>query len=619
MRFTALHLQAFRSCVNLELSLDAPRVFVAGTNAAGKTSVREAVKWALTGRCQGLDGKGAGVECLVPMGANGPRVSVALNEQRIGAIARVWTPTESGFLVQGFTGPMQAQQQALYAKLKTDESFLAAVLDSSVFVGLHHAEAKALILSLLNVRIRLTGDDHEYTLEEIESLYQQAYEDRKLAKRELAKRGVPEAPPNEEMPTAEAVEGKLTTLRETLRQTSTEIGTVTGRRQELARSLERLCSKWSLKSPVSASELTRTDMAIQEGLEAAQGAVQEAEERLSLVMDGAQDAETPVEAAPGSTISPQRRLTVLNQTMDTLKGREGPDECVLDPSIPCSTKATAFARWLKKAIAERDKLDSTLSKRRESNGTETPSALKQAQTALTLTQRTEQLTTLRQEEWLEERKQIQGLQADLSKLEDTSFGETAISNLKDRIANGERVLRDVRAYWQTRKDYEKAVAEHKTREEEVGRLETLVDVLGPKGVRQEALDSSLKDFEAAVNPYTKPFGWAVAFQLDPWDVLVNERPLRTYSRSEQHRLGIAVQLAIAEMSGLSFAVIDEVDMLDDANRTLLTKMLLAAPLEQIVILATREAHEALPKLKGVLAYRLEQQKGLSVVVETSGA
>jgi hypothetical protein len=106
--------------------------------------------------------------------------------------------------------------------------------------------------------------------------------------------------------------------------------------------------------------------------------------------------------------------------------------------------------------------------------------------------------------------------------------------------------------------------------------------------------------------------------VDPWQVVVNGRPIQTYSESEQFRIGVALQLAIAELSGLSFAIVDRLDMLDVHNRALATKMIFASPVQQVLVLSTRELEQALPKIPGALVHRLGKIDERTVVLETVG-
>jgi hypothetical protein len=111
----------------------------------------------------------------------------------------------------------------------------------------------------------------------------------------------------------------------------------------------------------------------------------------------------------------------------------------------------------------------------------------------------------------------------------------------------------------------------------------------------------------------------VTFEVDPWRVLINNRPFQTYSKSERWRIAVAIQLAIAATSGLGFAMLDEVDILDADTRWKLLQMVLGpslTDLTQIFVLGTREDDRVLPPARnGLLSMRLKSVGGWSGVVE----
>ena len=51
MRLTHLELKRFRSYVGVDFVLNAPRVLYAGLNGVGKSSIRDGIRWAMTGHC----------------------------------------------------------------------------------------------------------------------------------------------------------------------------------------------------------------------------------------------------------------------------------------------------------------------------------------------------------------------------------------------------------------------------------------------------------------------------------------------------------------------------------------------------------------------------------------
>ena len=191
MRLTRIDLTSFRSFRGTALPCAASRVVVAGRNGVGKTTVADAIRWVLIGSCRGTDARGVGSERLIP---HGDRVAdVSLGIAGIGRVTRTYSPKGGGtFSVEGFTGSSQAQYQGLMMKLGTTPDLLAATLDSGHFLDLPHAEAKALILALLEVKIPV--GDRSFTLDDLDARYKQAFADRTVAKRVLAGMSLPAKP-----------------------------------------------------------------------------------------------------------------------------------------------------------------------------------------------------------------------------------------------------------------------------------------------------------------------------------------------------------------------------------------------------------------------------------------
>lgn len=599
MKLLNLDLVNFRSYHGVTLALDAPRVLIAGLNGTGKTSVREAIQWILTGHCDVTDGKGAGAEVLVPTGQKAAEATVTVDE--IGRVSRHFSPSLGGaVVVEGFTGTSQVQQQALLIKLKTTPQFLDAVLSTDVFLNLGHAEAKAMVLSLLgvkikNVQIGFEGDTpvvKDLTLDELDLRYKQAFENRKSAKRALQGFTVGPKPVEQQMPTIEMIEAQLGRLRATLGEHREAIGTAVGSRKALAAEVNRLTITLNTPVPPDMSEK-----------------IAELEKWLGTLEAEAVPAEAPAPSKgdPARAIWIVKRITSLKEHLPS-KG------CVLDADVPCRSTLDDFGARLE---ALRGELKAV--------APATPQAPQQPLES-PLTARRRELADL---QWQQQKRIVnfeavrqanaraQAIRQEIDALPDTAVQEGQIAELQTRISKGEELLRNARLHWAAVESYGKAVSQQGTLKADVDRLEALCDQLGPKGVRVEALAQAVNKFESAVNPYIEPFGWKIGFSVEPWEVSANGRPVESYSRSERYRIGIALQLGIAKLSGLNFAVVDEVDMLDVSNRQKLSAMLIQAPLEQILILGTREAEQALKAPKGVIAYRLSKNGDQSVISEVN--
>ncbi len=587
MTLKHLELKSFRSFKGVNMPIDGPRVLISGLNGSGKTSCRNAIRWALTGRCDGTDERGAGAEVLIPVGEKVAEVVVTLGD-KIGPVARSYAERGGGAMaVFGFTGTSQIQQMALYTKLNTTPAFLDAVLDTEAFLDLDHVKAKALVLSLLDVKIQVGAT--AYTLDELDVRYKQAFEDRKVAKVALQRHLLPPEPADVKMPSIETIEKQLAALRAALGQAQQAAGEVIGKRQTMTRDLAVVTSARHDVGP----DLSQQIASLEETLAALETAA------------------VPQQAPPPK--EDPNRLLYLTQKKNFLSQHHPENGCVLYGKVQCLTPGKQFQMALHEVQEELKTL-------------EPPPASASQESPLTTARRRLADCQAKQEQrnraiagGTEAMERAAGLREALASLPDTAAQESEIATLQSRIAKGEQLLRDARAYWTAAEAYKLAVDQRKTLSDEVERLETLVELLGPKGARVKALEDAMARFLAAVNPYLKPFGWKLGISVDPWEVFANKRPVETYSKSERHRIGIAVQLAIAMLSGLKFCVIDELDVLDVGNRNIVTKMLLESPLEQIIILSTRETSQALPKVPGLIAFRLEAKDGQTKVAERVAA
>ena len=581
MHLTQLILTHFRSFRGTTLSFTAPRILIAGRNGTGKTSVADAIRWVLTGVCRGTDGRGAGADVLIPHGQNEADVSLCVDG--IGTVRRRVTAKGGGlFSVEGFSGPSSSQEAALHHTLKVTREMLIAVLDSDRFLKLPHAEAKALLLKALNIRIPV--GDAAYDLEDLEQRYKQAFEDRKIAKRALGQIPAPQKPTST-LPSLEAIRAQLQTLRTDLGQIRQSLGGTLAMKQNLGQESERL--ERIIVAPLPAD---------------ISGELEKVRDQV-----GRMAIETQV--APPKPGDPAR-LRFCRDTIDALGAHNPSNGCVLDGEVPCRTPSELFRGRIGALEAEASGLTpaaptATVSPResllKQLRAMEQQHATRQA--VLDTRQKAE--TRLAQ------------IGQDLGRLPDTKAQEAQIQTLTGRIVAGEQMERQAIAHEQALGLYEKAAKDRKGYQVDVERLETLVEQLGPNGARVPALAAAVNRFQAAVAPYLTPFGWTLTVQVEPWGIWVNERPVETFSRSEQYRIGVAIQLTLTELTGIGFAIVDETDLLDIENRALFSGLLIHAPTTQVIVIGTRELGQPLPQGDSLIAYRLGVVKDRTAIVETT--
>lgn len=591
MKITEVQCKTFRSWAGATISLNAPRVLVGGQNGTGKSGLRDCLAWVLSGDVPDLSGKGSGGELLVPdwTGVNDVTASVVIDG--IGRVERNWTPQGQQLRVTGWTGNLTDQQAALYDKLGLSEAVLRVLVDARAFLRLDHADAKRLLLGLFNVTVPIETNDGQgplnLTLDQLETAYKQKFEDRKAAKIRL--KNLPPAVEPVSGPTyhpVEKYESMLVDLRSQLAESAKAIGETLGQRTVLQRSRAQLLTSKRNISGLSPDYLDPQIKALQDEL---------------ALLDSVEPAAVPGERS-------EQRVEFLRSRIEALKAHKPASGCVLDGDVPCETAKIKFTNQAKAYQAELDAMPAA-------SGPKKPSLKDELETKLAILQGAVADWANATAHNASMDRQVAEVDAELGALPDVSEGEAAIKALEVRIVKGEGVTRDARAFYAARTRYQEALQAQQAASGEVDRLERLCDLLGPSGARVEALGAALGAFEAKINPYLKPFGWKIAIQAEPWAVKVNRRLVQTYSASERYRIGVALQLAIAQVSGVSFAVVDELDILDKETNRIMGRMLYESEIEQIIILSTRNHEVALPKLTDTLSYRLGIDGGRSSVVE----
>jgi DNA repair exonuclease SbcCD ATPase subunit len=145
------------------------------------------------------------------------------------------------------------------------------------------------------------------------------------------------------------------------------------------------------------------------------------------------------------------------------------------------------------------------------------------------------------------------------------------------------------------------------------KLERLLEYFGPKGVSAKLLDESVGPFEAKMNSILTGWGFQCKLQFAPFLMSVSFAgasrffPLRTMSESQKFMFRIAFQVALAKTTGFNFVFVDAADMFLDANRSLLYRNLMAAGLDQIIVLQS-DLRREIPKAKDSAFFMLTLDK-----------
>lgn len=624
MKIEFLALRSFRSFVGINLNLNAPKVYICGENGVGKSSIKTALRWALTGVCEQTDGRGVGWQEMAPEGSTAVKADVQFSSGF--SVEREYNPANKALIVNKQPAEITVAQGAIYSHLHVEPAWLNAVLETSYFVDLAHGDAKALVLSLLDVKVDVDMTPLappqkkiivKMSLEQVQAAYKEAFSKRAAAKVAAKNHSVPAFDePEGEMPTVAEVREKLADLRKEREALIAASGNVAGQREALQQELRRLQTKGFEPVPTEEAPSEEAIAALASAIASAEGELDAAVAELSRTAPARPDAVDGV--IP---------VAALRKQVDVLMAHQPGRGCVLDAEVSCDTAKIRFTNRAKKI--------------REQIEAAGGDAFQDAPVAADpkgdiVGDIRKRIDRLREKKAADERLRanklgaeannaalqatIDGIEERLSGLAEDQEAKQALELLSTRISKGEMFETRCAAYWRDKERHDAAVAKREALQQEVAHLEALVEQLGPKGAMVVALAKAIGDFAERINHVTTKFGWTVRFEVEPWRVWVNNRPLESYSESQRFRIGIAVQLAVSALSGLGFVVIDRLDMLTTKNRSEMTALLLSAEeidVQQVIILAARDEDIAVPQIPGMLAYRfgMDEQGNTRVMEE----
>lgn len=600
MRIESLQLHNFGSFRSARFAFDAPITLVYSPNNAGKSTLCDALAWCLTGLCRGTDRRGAGIESVISDGADTMKVAVSLRPRTDDPatidVVRGVKDRSALLQINGGAGRLADQQAKLGQILGYSDTIVSALLNSRAFLDLAHADAKAILLTILDVRVPIDGE--ALTLGQIDARYQAAFEQRKVAKAQLQAVRVPDAPVDD-APDLVALEEQLQTLRDEEKLRLAAVAKDHGRREQLER-----------EHADAGNDLHRLEQAIDKTADLADQ-IASIDERLAMLEPTAGD-EPVLQAHRTKLAAADGRLPMLERTLLSIRTHDPKKGCVLDGEIPCQTAAKHFGgqvarleQEVQTLKADKDAATEALQAQRSLAGERS----RLEADLRSLRDRHQARETLRAQH-RERQQQRDRLLEQLDALPEAAALDPDLATLQHRIRRGESTIIDARGVVDAWRRHQEAKDKQAVLAKEVATLEQRVEQLGPKGARIDALAAAVSVFEAAINGALERFGYTLAFQLDPWDVRVNGRSAVRLSESERLRVGLCLQLALADVTGLGLVVIDGADLLDARNRGALVEVL-GSWEGQAIVTATRD--EPPPAMDDVAVYWLTTDHGVTHV------
>ncbi len=628
MRLNRLILHDFLNHAHSELEL-AGLTVVAGGNNAGKSAIKDAIQFLLTGTARTTDKRGAGAEDLKRVGGVSMEV---LAELSVGD-RNIRASRQRGSLEvtsEGVTwgGKLAEKQAALHKLLGADSRVIRACLHAGSLPELPPAEQEELLFDLMALEFNPAAivkllEEHgceerdtrllwsqgmdvmrgavdarlpsgSYTFEVFKLLNQEAYNARKetrktskLRNAAVLKDEAAEAALIQAIPALAGIEDpelKATTL-------DAQLIAMRGQRDELLVQVTKLRDRPDTegKREELTAELGELDAELEKAAqwESARAELFGTQELAKLT----KNLEAERQAAEQAVAMVKAKVKALRETAATFKKRPTcplmGQECPLKDDAKEGLVLGLLARA--KVFKDED--------------------LAKAQTKLAKTM--EILTPLRELNADKGRDQatiladVARVGAELEKLStevaeeaDTEALERELSELTARVEAAPVKIQTVRTYGDQRARTKVARTAAETAQVELDSWERLCKALGPKGIRGHAITEPLKKLTESINARLHEYSpdhrvellGSDGFELRVYGPDSPDRalPIKGLSTSERLRVGVALQDALCHLTGLRFLLVDNVDMLDPGNQEALLTTLgqMSKDYDTIVVLAT---------------------------------
>lgn len=629
MKIKELHLTNFSSHAESTVVFERPISLIVGQLNAGKSSILQAIEYALTGDC-GYHRKrtDSRTELVRGAGANGGMEVRVVTDVGTGVRARNGVDNVEAMEWNGMTQATDASMKAsVAAATRVTEEVLSALLNTSGFFNLDEAKQKEIIISMIgaevtDVKVRAAWQGEAdalkclppgqiNSLRALEAAYKYVFERRTIAKRELDELKPPN-PPEGIRPDLDRIKSLLGDLRKNLSDTQIAKAKLEGAagagsaRQVLESEAIRI--KAATATPLERPDDLILGMKAQEDIsgEAGRGAAEVEKELIDLRV---------------ALATRQSNIELLS----TFNGRcvAGDHACPAPPSD--MTAALEVQRTLlataETSVVDAQKRHAALCQIRDDRKNYNELRRKYDSLAALINERTRQNNRLAEIEKELQKPDPKVDSTEINRLTLVIDGDGTDTNpgLKNRIANGEKKLESANV-WITRDALvTSSAAGRKKLETEVRHLEGLCKFLGPKeGVRVQLIDEKINVFMDEIQKHLSPFGYSIELTIDPWAIAINGQPVRRLSASERYRLSTAFQVAMARMTGVNFVICDGSEILTPPVFGSMMKMLSTSGLDQAIVIKTlmvptAQFLAAVPKSPNMEFFVVTNTDGVSTV------
>lgn len=601
---TQVEARYFRRLKHIDVALAPGVTLVVGENGSGKSSLAAAIEFGLTGSCRWTDRRGAGYKVLINHEAADVGSTIVLQTDFTGLVERQLTPGGTALGVDGRDG---SSAKALLSVNLPEPEILNAMLRSDGFTGLSPKEQQEVLFMLDGgrtgadwFRAHLTAEECEVLEERLasratgsalsEKLHDAAYAMRTITNKQAATaqaRLDQYRPPAqvEGSPSADELQEELAALRERQAALQVQMGVADSYQLAITRARARQESARDEIAQIEADLDALEDVA-----EPTAEAMAEAETDLETARVDMRNADAAAALAQAAL---EARRTQLERFIEL------GTSCVLG-NIECPIDEVARERIIEQERLTLQMLEETLSAVEQEREWATRRAGEAADALGVLRDTKAKAEAILRHEGrlfdaLEVAKGRLGeAVAEIAGAEQTDADalRQEAADLAAKIAEIERTLTAVAQYQEGVGEHEQLRREAEAASAKAELLNRLVAKLAPDGLPAQAMGAVIGEVLGRINEVLAQF---TEFQLtaEPGpDFLLSvvrdglETPVFTLSESEELRVGTAIQVALAALTGFGFVVVDAADRLDGKNRERLLRMLTQQEMVQALVLAT---------------------------------
>ena len=550
MKIQSIDIRQFLALEHVTLDLQAPINIIAGANEAGKSSIRDAVQWCLTGQARGLKTH-QDQAYLIREGAKAAEVTITLADGR--TIARKKTPKTPASVI----GPVP------------DDQVMASILsDPMTFLSMEDKARREVLFGLLPGlspsaeaiynRFNLSSYDLGSTIpmDLAKLAASQGFktaETEAITRRRIAKRVRDEAQVQEpetkatiggvlrilpDIQTAD-VEAGLSALRaerDKLHQKRGKMEAQADKLPELEQELAEMVS-----NPVDPPDPDRPVEDFVKALEINRGVLEKCRAKVAAMTDGADPQNFPA-------LCPAFNIGCPSAGKEAVKGTKPKD---VDPMALSLAQANLAEQEREVGLIEADLAAARMAQATYDDYCKQRQAL------------ADKIVKI---------KEAQG------QAQDSASIDEQITALDQRMRTGYELLDAVREFWRKKEAAETAAAKIAQAEKEIALYDALAKALAPDGIPSQLIAEALEPFNKRLylaSSYLFPEYEDCPLVLTQNLEVYRSSPYACLSKSARYRAGICFQVVLAQLANARLLLIDEVDILDPQNRAQLLDFLLA--------------------------------------------